>query len=342
MGTGGSGIGVWGSQAGSGFGVLGQVVSGLGVFGETTGTSGIGVAVYGLSTSGNGVVGTAAGASGVHFGVYGDTESNQTGAAGVQGASLGGLTNVFGGALGVFGNDGTASGIGVLAISQNRGVQGARVNSAGSLQSSGVVGYAGTSGLHSFSDITAAGTKSFIAPHPSDPSKQIDYVSLEGNEAGTYFRGRGHFVNGRAIIPVPQDFQMVTEDDGLTVQITPIGRMAQVGVVSMDLYHIMAEASRDVDFSYLVQGVRRGYAGRKPIQDNVYFVPATADAKMDSWPQQVKDTLIRLGIYNSDGTVNMETAERMGWAQKWREDAEREKAIMEARKSTADALRSQQ
>jgi hypothetical protein len=282
------------------------------------------------STAGIGVRGSSFPGTGVNFGVVGETASTSSGAAGVTGTTAGGLTNVFGGALGVFGNDGTASGIGVLATSQNRGLDGARVNSLGALQTSGVVGYSGTSGVHSFNDITAGGTKFFIVPHPDDASKQIGYASLEGNEAGTYFRGRGRFVGGHAVIRVPEDFQMVTEDDGLTVQITPLGRMAQVGVISMDLYHIVAESSRDVEFSYLVQGVRRGYADLKPIQENVYFVPSSADARMDSWPQSTKDTLIRLGIYNADGTVNMETAERLGWAKVWAENAKRDAVRAEA------------
>ena len=54
-GTGGLGIGVYGSQAGSGWGVYGTTPSGLGVYGNST--SGFGV--YGLSTSGTGVYGNS-------------------------------------------------------------------------------------------------------------------------------------------------------------------------------------------------------------------------------------------------------------------------------------------
>ena len=54
-GTGGLGIGVWGSQAGSGWGVFGQTPAGIGVYGSTT--SGFGV--YGGATSGVGVYGTS-------------------------------------------------------------------------------------------------------------------------------------------------------------------------------------------------------------------------------------------------------------------------------------------
>lgn len=247
----------------------------------------------------------------------------------MRGESGGTLPNAFFGTMGVQGVDGGGgAGLwGVLGISfGGRGVQGSRTDSAGNPLSSGVLGYTGSAGVHSFNDITAGGTKFFVQPHPYDATKQIGYISLEGNEAGTYFRGRGRFVNGKAVIRVPEDFQMVTEDDGITVQITPLGRMAQVGVISMDLNHIVAEGSRDVEFSYLVQGVRRGYASFKPIQDNIYFVPTSAESRMDPWPQQTKDALVQLGIYKADGTVNMETAERLGWAQGWRDKEEKARA----------------
>ncbi len=53
-GTGGLGIGVWGSQGGSGWGVYGVTPNGLGVYGNSTGT---GFGVYGNSTDGIGVYG---------------------------------------------------------------------------------------------------------------------------------------------------------------------------------------------------------------------------------------------------------------------------------------------
>ncbi|GAB2822267.1 beta strand repeat-containing protein [Ferruginibacter profundus] len=55
-GTGGLGIGVWGSQAGSGWGVYGVTPTGLGVYGNATGA---GYGVYGNSSSGVGVSGVS-------------------------------------------------------------------------------------------------------------------------------------------------------------------------------------------------------------------------------------------------------------------------------------------
>ena len=40
-----------------------------------------------------------------------------------------------------------------------------------------------------------------------------------------------------------------------------------------------------------------------------------------AFSEEAKARLIANGTYNADGTVNMTTAERLGWAQKWRERA---------------------
>jgi len=49
-----------------------------------------------------------------------------------------------------------------------------------------------------------------------------------------------------------------------------------------------------------------------------------------AWPEHVKQRLIANGTYNADGTVNMTTAERVGWAETWRKAEE--KARSEARR----------
>ncbi len=71
-GTGGLGIGVWGSHAGSGWGVYGTAPSGIGIYGTTTAGTGVsgysssGTGTYGSSSSGKGVYGGA----GTGIGVY--------------------------------------------------------------------------------------------------------------------------------------------------------------------------------------------------------------------------------------------------------------------------------
>jgi len=293
----------------------------------TTSTAGV---ADGLNGS---IGGTAlAGSAGVH-----GLGNGLSGTYGVRGQNGAAIPVTFGlGALGGYFTSSTSGGVGTLGLSTVRGMQGSTVNATtGAFINSGVIGFTGTSGVHSFQDITAGGTKSFVEPHPTDPGRQIVYIAMEGPEAGTYFRGRGRFEGKSAVIVVPESFRLVTEEEGLTVQITPIGRATAVGVTSMDLNQILVEATRDVEFSYLVQGVRHHRGQFEAIQQNTYFVPSSADARMDPWPPQIQKQLVDLGIYFSDGRVNMATADRMGWSQKWHEDEARAKAAQEAAAAAA-------
>lgn len=146
----------------------------------------------------------------------------------------------------------------------------------------------------------------------------IAYVALEGPEAGTYFRGRGKFERGMARISVPEDFRLVTDAEGLTVQVTPIGAMATVGVIRMSLNEIVVQSSRNVEFSYLVQGVRANFRDLKPIRNYSAFVPESSDATMPAWLSAgQKRALVQNGTFKADGSINMETAQRLGWDRVW-------------------------
>ena len=323
----------------------GSTVAGQAVYGDSGGATGLVHGVRGVVDSvtdgAAGVKGVATAATGVVYGVHGTAVSNRGCAAGVYGELGEPLPCSDGSNLGagVFGAVGSQTGFrGVLGraagFANSRGVEGNQYHLDGYALSSGVLGY-GTVGVHSFSDITAAGTKSFVEPHPTDPARQIVYVALEGPEAGTYFRGRGRFAGGKALIRVPDDFRLVTSADGLTCQLTPIGKAVAVGVTRLSLEGIEVEATADVEFSYLVQGVRRHYEGFRPVQENVLFVPAGEEARMDPWPPHVKQRLVDVGIYNADGTPNLDTARRLGWKSAWDEAKAREEAyqrqVQEAR-----------
>ena len=102
----------------------------------------------------------------------------------------------------------------------------------------------------------------------------------------------------------------------------------------------MIRGSRNVEFFYTVSGVRKGYADFNPVGDNVLFVPEGAQVKMPKgMPAHVEKRLIELGIYKADHSPNMETAERLGWAEKWRGEVERMET--EAAASRAERERAQ-
>jgi len=90
---------------------------------------------------------------------------------------------------------------------------------------------------------------------------------------------------------------------------------------------IVIRSSRDVTFHYLVQGVRRAYKDFEVVTQNFHFVPRSPDERMpESYSAVERQRLIDNGTYNPDGTVNMRTAERVGWVKAWKE---KEKAAQE-------------
>jgi hypothetical protein len=273
-----------------GFGIRGESQSVAGVMGESQGQ----VGVFGHTF--------AAGSSGV----YGLHESSgnygELGAAsfGVFGFAKGG------GIAGVLGQHDDHAG-------NFAGVEGEDV-------SSGLIGYLGGQnyGVFSHGDVKSDGGKSFVEPHPIDPSKEINYMSLEGPESGTYCRGASRIIGGFATIVVPEDFRMVTAEKGLTVQLTPVGDFATLVVKSYGLDRIVVEGSRDVEFFYLVNGVRKALEDHRPIVENTDFIPRSpSDAAY--WKGLPPESLRRMkanGTLNPDGSINLETAHRLGWDRK--------------------------
>ena len=321
-------------------GVVGLLASSTGGFlaegqlGRTGGSDTVGYAVNG-SNSANLTGADSAAVKGDNFAasgrVYGGrfySASANTGAAGVIGfAAEGSFTGI--GArnnAGVLGIASVHNGVkGIISSSAGEAVAGIEVDGAGNVLNQSFLGYSTATAIQAFGNISKSGTVSFEEPHTTDATKMVKYISLEGNEAGTYFRGRGQFQNGIATIDVPEDFRIVTQPEGLSIQVTPIGEMASVAVASIGLERIVVRGSRNVEFFYTVNGVRRGYGDFKPIVEvNKTYIPESADAKMPrAWDGEIRNRLIANGTYRQDGTVNTETARRLGWDRIW---AEREQA----------------
>jgi hypothetical protein len=319
-----------------GNGVHGKSFYGYGVYGESTNNNGVAASTIagsaavwarnqGIGVDYAGIYGSTIYTSSRNYGVFGESQSSVTGSAGVRGLASGG--DPFGGAgicafcsaAGVRG--GALSGIGVLGVVRSgSAVLGMRLDATGAqiTNSGGYLGWDDNVGVHALNNITKGGIVSFTEPHATDPSKKIRYAALEGNEAGTYFRGRSRFQNGIATIAIPEDFRMVTESEGLSIQVTPIGEMATVAVAHIGLDRIVVHGSRNVDFFYTVNGIRRGYGDFTPIVANDRdFLPESANDRLPDLRSTVRQRLIENGTYNANGTVNMETARRLGWDKEW-------------------------
>jgi hypothetical protein len=134
-----------------------------------------------------------------------------------------------------------------------------------------------TSKLHVNGDFTATGAKLFVQNHPTDPEKEIVYVALEGGEAGTYVRGSAKLENGAAEITLPEDFYLVTNENGVTVQVTPTESVrGMLFVAEKSNKKVVVKSSNPADkavsFDYVVNGVRKGFENHKPIRKKQVLV----------------------------------------------------------------------
>jgi hypothetical protein len=225
-GTGGNGIGVWGSQDGSGWGVYGTSVSGRGVYGYATATSGFTYGVYGQSdsTSGTGVFGYAYATSGFAYGVYGASAS--TSGRGVYGYAFA----TSGATYGVYGESRSTTGTGVYGYAfatsgTTYGVYGRSDSPASSAY--GVYGAepAGGAGHAVFADgtLAATGTKSFQIDHPLHPETHyLNHFCTEGPEPYNVYRGTVVLdANGEAWVQLPDYFEALNRDP--SYHLTAIG-----------------------------------------------------------------------------------------------------------------------
>ena len=120
-------------------------------------------------------------------------------------------------------------------------------------------------------DLMVRGATRLAALDPEDPKRSIHFAALEGPEVGTYYRGTAELAGGEAVIELPGYFSKLTEDRGLTVQLTPVGAWSRLYVAERSPRRLVVRRSEGdgvVEFDFLVQGVRRGYAGFQVERDS--------------------------------------------------------------------------
>src|SRR5262249_2359588 len=169
----------------------------------------------------------------INYGVSGRTITGDFGAAGVYGNDRGTGTPLPGYPPAGVRGETRGSTYGVLGVSQREGVTGSVFDNSGAELAYGILAFHNptTYGVFAGGNFGGTGAKYFVEPPPTDSSMVIRYVALEGPEAGTFFRGKARFQNGFAAIEVPEDFRLVTDPEGLSIQVTPIGEFANVAVV---------------------------------------------------------------------------------------------------------------
>ena len=141
----------------------------------------------------------------------------------------------------------------------------------------------------------------------------MSFICLEGNESGTYFRGSARLVGGTAEIDIPEEWQLVSEEQGITVQVTPRD-LAVLAVPVKTRDRIVVVGDRDVEFDYFVNGVRRGFAEYTPFAQNLMIRPEVVGLEFGrQYPKAWRELLVQNGILYPDYTPNLDTAARLGW-----------------------------
>lgn len=297
-GTAAGGVGVWGSQNGSGWGVFGETPGGVGVYGRATATTG---AIYGMRAE---AASTAQNSAGIRASNGPAPPAWSILTAGVRGEA-------------------PSLGFGVVGMSRGwAGVSGYFMDTAGGIASGADLGYLPTVGLNVNGNAQVFGNfsssnKFFMQPHPFDPSKEIRYVSLEGPHSEVYFRGTAQVSQGVTRIPIPEYFRFVADRATYSTLVTPVGAMATVAVLSEGPEGIVVQASRNVKVHYVVYAEREAVRNLDPIIENEHFRPDPERNNFAHLPDTFRELMIQNGTLNKDGTINMETARRLGWDKEW-------------------------
>lgn len=116
-----------------------------------------------------------------------------------------------------------------------------------------------------------ADQKNFRIDNPNDPETEIWYASLEGPEAGTYFRGTAKLESGRAVVQFPEHFTVVASPVGMTVQVVPLSaKSLGMAVTEKTAEYIVVEelnnGTGSYSFDFTVSAVRKGYEDYKVIR----------------------------------------------------------------------------
>ncbi len=124
-------------------------------------------------------------------------------------------------------------------------------------------------------NLSVAGNKNFIHPHPTDSNKVIKYICVESGEALTIARGLAKTTGGSVSIAIPEHFSLVTSNDApLTLLLTPENAPVLLYSTKKTKEQITVAMKPsdfkefgDVTFSWQLSGVRDGYENGKVILD---------------------------------------------------------------------------
>jgi hypothetical protein len=133
--------------------------------------------------------------------------------------------------------------------------------------------------LHVVGDVRVdgmlVGPMSIVSPHPDNPELELISASPIAGEASSFARGSGTMIAGEAIVNLPEHFALLTESEGLTVQLTARGRPLQLFVTELTTDRLVVHEANGASgsFDYLIQGIQRGTSGYQSVRvRNMNFV----------------------------------------------------------------------
>ncbi len=288
------GSGVYGSQAGYGYGVYGTAPGGTGVYGSSdTGTGVIGFSshgsgVYGSSSTGIGVYANSPSAFGVYassssgIGVnayssssYGITASSSTG-IGVSAFSSSGYglrasstssSGIYSSSDSHFAVEASAPhGTAVYGYADNgNGISGAS-NSGNAIVGTSSTGYAGYfQGNVHITGTLSKGAGSFKIDHPLHPATQyLSHSFVESPDMMNIYNGNATTNRkGEVWVQMPDYFTALNRD--FRYQLTPMGQFAQA-IVGQEIHNnrfLIKTDKPNVKVSWLVTGVRHDAYARQ-------------------------------------------------------------------------------
>jgi hypothetical protein len=130
--------------------------------------------------------------------------------------------------------------------------------------------------------VVGSGAVSFAQNHPYDKGKLIVYAAPEGDEVAVYTRGTARLVRGEARVKLGDTFALVANPDiGLSANVTPIGDPVPLAVVEKSTSEIVVRGptTSNVEFDYIVWGLRIGFESQSIVQPKVHEarIPAMTD-----------------------------------------------------------------
>jgi hypothetical protein len=178
--------------------------------------------------------------------------------------------------------------------------------------------------------IYSNGTKNFVQEHPTRSDQVIVYAALEGGEAGTYYRGTAQLANGAATIELPEHFTLVTEEEGLTVQVTPRADCNGLYVAKVDTSSIVVKelqgGTSNARFDFLVNGIRSGYADYKAINSK-------SELGLDEMEEAQREK------EQKDAEQRAERERELEREQKQRQERERERQVEQEKRQKEEQRR---